>query len=286
VIAGEASDSDDRRTAQWRDRREPVQRARPATYSYLLDLDDDLAQGFDLRMRLVARHAVTAAVFAEGPGTCDLGPRLEAIGHGPGLLVLEGLLAVESRVGDRTAAELVGTGDLLQPSLGTGEAMLDTALTWRALWPSRFAILDGAFAERARPWPEISQTMLRRAGRRTWSLDVLRAIACQPRLEVRLVLLLWHLASRWGRVERSGIRLCLPLTHRLLGQLVGAERPSVSHALRRLARAELVTGSAGDLHLIGTVDHHLAFLVERTAAHDEPGSIAGLQERRRADAAS
>ena len=76
---------------------------------------------------------------------------------------------------------------------------------------------------------------------------MLRAITSQPRLEVRLVLLLWHLAARWGRVEPSGVRLSLPLTHRLLGQLVAAERPSISHALKRLAQAGLVTGATDDL---------------------------------------
>ena len=49
------------------------------------------------------------------------------------------------------------------------------------------------------------------------------------------MLLLWHLAARWGRVEPAGLRVSLPLTHRLLGQLVAAERPSISHALARLA---------------------------------------------------
>ena len=110
------------------------------------------------------------------------------------------------------------------------------------------------FAERVRPWPQIAERAVppRRAARRP-TLDVLRAISCQPRLEVRLVLLLWHLAARWGRVEPTGIRLSLPLTHRLLGQLVAAERPSISHALRRLSEAGLVTGTAGDWHLHGTV---------------------------------
>jgi CRP-like cAMP-binding protein len=55
-------------------------------------------------------------------------------------------------------------------------------------------------------------------------------------------------------------RLSLPLTHRLLGRLVGAERPSVSHALARLADAGLVTGRAGELHLRGMLDEHLAWL--------------------------
>ena len=92
---------------------------------------------------------------------------------------------------------------------------------------------------------------------------MLRAITSQPRLEVRLVLLLWHLAARWGRVEPASVRLCLPLTHRMLGQLVAAERPSVSHALKRLTQAGLVSGTAGDLRLHGTLRDQLEALLER-----------------------
>ena len=66
------------------------------------------------------------------------------------------------------------------------------------------------------------------------------------------MLLLWHLAARWGRVEPGGIRLSLPLTHRLLGQLVGAERPSVSHALARLSAPGSSPARADDWHLHGT----------------------------------
>jgi hypothetical protein len=59
------------------------------------------------------------------------------------------------------------------------------------------------------------------------------------------------------------VRLSLPLTHRLLGQLVAAERPSVSHALKRLAQAELVTGTADDLHLHDSLEYGLQELTER-----------------------
>ena len=235
-------------------------------YTYLLDADDDLAQEFDIRMRVAARQVATVRVLTAEAGPCDLGALFAAVGRGPGLLILDGLLAFETRVCDRTACELTGAGDILQPPFPRAEQLVEPSEAWRALWPTRFALLDHEFAERVRPWPQIALALLRRAGRRVADADALRAISCQPRLEVRLSLLMWHLATRWGRVEPSGIRLTLPLTHRLLGHLVAAERPSVSHALARLAHSGLVTGSACDLHLHGTLDDHLEALIERPSA--------------------
>lgn len=235
-------------------------------YTYLLDADDDLAQEFDIRMRVAARQVATVRVLSAEAGPCDLDPLFDAVGYGPGLLILDGLLVFETRVGDRTACELTGAGDLLQPPFPRAEQLVEPSESWRALWPTKFGLLDHEFAERVRPWPQIGMALLRRAGRRVADADALRAISCQPRLEVRLSLLMWHLAARWGRVEPSGIRLTLPLTHRLLGQLVAAERPSVSHALARLAHSGLVTGSACDLHLHGTLEDHLEALIERPSA--------------------
>lgn len=237
----------------------------PALYTYLLDADDDLAQEFDVRMRVAARQLATVKVLDAEVGECHLAPWFEAAGSGPGLLILDGLMGVEARVDNRTATELVGTGDLLQPDIRRPDDLLPRTDTWRALCPTRFALLDGEFADRMRPWPQIMQALLRRAGRRIADVDALRAIMCQPRLEVRLALLFWHLAARWGRVEPAGIRISLPLTHRTLGQVVGAERPSISHALGRLAQCGLVTGAAGDWHLHGSLEQHLECLIERTS---------------------
>jgi CRP/FNR family cyclic AMP-dependent transcriptional regulator len=234
-----------------------------ALYTYLLDSDGELAEEFDVRARIAARQLATARVLQVGIGECDLGPWFEAAGEGLGLLVLEGLLALETQVGDRTAAELVGPGDLLQPPGPTADQLLLRTCGWRVLRPARLALLDREFADRVRPFPQITRALLRRACRRPVELDVLRAITSQPRLEVRLVLLLWHLAARWGRVEPSGVRLSLPLTHRLLGQLVAAERPSISHALKRLSQAGLVTGTADDLHLHSSLEYELEALSER-----------------------
>ena len=124
--------------------------------------------------------------------------------------------------------------------------------SWTGRSRERVAALAADHARAAAPGRAVA-----RAGS-----NVQRAIAAQPRLEVRLALLLWHLAARWGKVEPGGVRLPLPLTHQLLGRLVGAERPSVSHALARLAHAGLVTGHGDEWHLHGSVEEHLASMIE------------------------
>ncbi len=230
-------------------------------YTYVLDADEGLAQELDLRGRIAARQLATAKLVQFAVGDGELGPWFEVARKGPGLLMLDGLIVFETCTGDRIAAELVGAGDLLQaPHLITDD-LLERTCHWRVLRPTRIAVLDGDFAVRIRAFPQLSRALLSRACGRAAELDVLRAISSQPRLEVRLVLLLWHLSARWGRVEPGGVRLSLPLTHRLLGQLVAAERPSISHALKRLAGAGLVTGPADDLRLHGSLGDQLKSLV-------------------------
>ncbi|HEY2438280.1 MAG TPA: helix-turn-helix domain-containing protein [Solirubrobacteraceae bacterium] len=252
--------------SRWEGRPKQARRpSSPSLFGYLLDLDDDLAEQLELRMRFSARQHATARLLDADTGACDLISWFGAVGNGPGLLIVDGLFAIDTCIAGRRTTELMGDGDLLQPPEPHEDEMVDCETVWRALNPTRLALLDSDFADRMRSWPRVLNALFRRAERRSAELDVLRAISCQPRLEVRLVLLLWHLASRWGRVEPAGLRLELPLTHRLLGQMVAAERPSISHALRRLSQAEIVTGSAGDWHLHGSVEEHLESLIERTA---------------------
>jgi CRP/FNR family transcriptional regulator, cyclic AMP receptor protein len=103
---------------------------------------------------------------------------------------------------------------------------------------------------------------------RSRTLAVNMAIAHYQRTDRRLLLLLWHLADRWGRVTPEGIRLPLPVTHQLLADLVAARRPSVSSGLQRLAREGLVS-RAGD----GWVLHG--------EPPDEAQQEAWLEDRRR-----
>ena len=239
-------------------------RERLGRYCYLFDVDDELAGGLDHRMRLVARSTAVARVEEISAGEFDLVPLLAQLRSGIGLLLIDGVVALDVQVGDRTASELVGAGDLLAPWTREDDVVLLASETFsRALVRTRVAVLDAAFAERIKPWPQILHGLLRRAVRRTMELNVHRAATCHPRADARIALLLWHLAERWGIVEPDGILVPLPLTHRLIGQLVGAERPSVSHALSRLAAAGLVTREPAGLVLHQTAAHHIACLVDR-----------------------
>ena len=101
---------------------------------------------------------------------------------------------------------------------------------------SLLALLDLRFAGRAAPYPEVTGALVGRAMQRSRTLVVNMAIAHYPRIDRRLLMLMWHLADRWGRVTPEGIRIPLRLTHQLLADLVASRRPSVTSALQQLGR--------------------------------------------------
>jgi hypothetical protein len=178
---------------------------------------------------------------------------------GLGLLLLSGVVARQARVAGRTATELLGAGDLLRPWDASQGDPVACEVAWRVLVAADVAVLDARFAARVRPWPQIASSLAGRVIRRADGLAVQRAIASHPRVDVRVSMLLWHLAGRWGRVQPdASVHLPLPLSHRLMGELVGAERPSVSHAVGRLSRAGLISRSGDGWSLRGTPDEHAA----------------------------
>ena len=62
-------------------------------------------------------------------------------------------------------------------------------------------------------------------------------VICQlPRVDQRVLAIMWLLAESWGQVTPGGVRLPLALTHETLGAMVGARRPTVTLALRKLSQ--------------------------------------------------
>jgi len=225
---------------------------------YVLDEDEGLARRVPPGIRPVARQLATAAVVLLPVGEQPLQRWYGAVADGgAGMLVLRGAFARAVHVAGRTATEIFGPGDLIRPwDVGRHESV-PREIAWTVLVGAELALLNEDFATRTRLWPEIFSALLARAEQRAEGLAVQRAIASHPRVDMRVAMLLWHLAGRYGVVQPDGsVRLDLPLTHRLLGELAGAERPSVSHALGRLTRAGLVARDRQELTLFGTPAAH------------------------------
>jgi CRP/FNR family transcriptional regulator, cyclic AMP receptor protein len=169
------------------------------------------------------------------------GLQADVMPGGIGLLVLQGLLTRHVRAGGRVGAELLGKGDLMRPWQAQGApAALSYTTRWRVLEPVVVAMLDGGVARRFARYPELTGQLVARTLERSRTLAINLAIVQQPRVNVRVHLLLWHLADRWGYQRSEGTALPLRLTHDVLADLVAARRPTVSTALSQLTKAELV----------------------------------------------
>jgi CRP/FNR family cyclic AMP-dependent transcriptional regulator len=206
----------------------------------VLQEDPDLASGVPPdRIEAATRASVTALLHA-GRGPWDAASDAGRTRGGHGLLVLDGLLVRHVGFGDRSAAELLGPGDLLRPFDHDGsEAALAFEATWVVLIDVRLAVLDQLWSYRMAPFPDVGIRLTGRAMLRARRLANTFAIAQQARLDARLHLLLWELADRYGRVHPDGVHLDLPLTHELLSHIAAARRPSVTSALARLAASGL-----------------------------------------------
>jgi CRP/FNR family cyclic AMP-dependent transcriptional regulator len=224
----------------------------------VLDADAGLAELIPEEQRRQARQATAAATVVAPAGSWSRGRNVDRARGGYGLLVLDGLLIRRVGIDGRFGAELLGPGDLLRPWQHEGDASLDAEWTWRVAAQTRLAVLDTRWTIRAAAWPQLGAELAGRALARSLRMAMAMAIAQQPRLEVRLWMLFWDLADRYGKVHSDGVHLDLPLTHEILSHLVGARRPSVSGALTRLAgegrvrrdgRRWVLNGSPMPLHV-------------------------------------
>jgi hypothetical protein len=200
------------------------------------------------------------------------------------VLIVEGLLGRELLADDVASLELLGPGDILRPwDESAGSELLEAVVRWSALAPTRLALLDHQLAVRLAGYPEIHDALLERFVWRSRRLAVLQAISQLNRVDRRILALLWHLAERWGRVTPGGVAVPLTLSHRMLGQLVGARRPTVSSAIGDLTRAgKLSRGPDGAWILtgppVGAPDARTSsFVAPRRAVLAPPRRVAAVR---------
>jgi CRP/FNR family transcriptional regulator, cyclic AMP receptor protein len=206
----------------------------------ILDEDPDLGAGLS-ETDLAAATAALVAPVIEITGT-----RWQPPAYDPqtsyGLLMLDGLIGRRLRVGRAVATELLSSGDILrpweeQPLWGLSEPTLE----WRVFQPSRLAVLGREVTTLIGRRPQLVVNFSGRLLGRVRSAAYLMAVSHQTRVEDRLLETLWYLASTWGRVTPRGTRIPFRITHEVLSEILGAQRPSVTTAFRSLMQQGLVT---------------------------------------------
>jgi CRP-like cAMP-binding protein len=147
------------------------------------------------------------------------------------LVVEDGLVLVTSvrpASTRRMIVALAGAGSFLLP-LGPGERLgplVDSSIT--AVRPDAYArLLALPGAARA-----IAEGLALELRERQDSLAQFSSVRHVERVREKLL----QLARSHGRVSADGIRLDLPLTHELVGEMVGSARETVTWAFGQLAR--------------------------------------------------
>lgn len=199
----------------------------------VLEHDADLRATIPAEQVEAIKGRLLAASARHDPGPWD-GSGLGEEGD-LGLLVLEGLVTRDVRIGATCSRELLGVGDVIRPwddEIALGPVGATTS--WTILEPTHLALLDTRFAVAAGRWPGLGNEIVRRVLRRSRWLAVRLAIGNVRGVHERVMMLLWHLASHWGRVTPEGTLVPLDLTHQLIADLIGARRPSVTTAITEL----------------------------------------------------
>jgi CRP-like cAMP-binding protein len=195
------------------------------------------------RLRQEAVSRLRAKALRIQPGPLDMGAIAPGGPGWAGLLVLDGLLVAHLDAGRAHVGWLLGAEDLVCP--WEMESGLTRDATWRALVPTRIAILDEDFAHRAAPVPGVMSELLFRLHRTSHWLLSKSLLVSSPVIEERVMFLFALLGERWGRVSSNGVALELRLTHALIALLVGARRPTVTATLNALEKKGIIKRSGG-----------------------------------------
>jgi CRP/FNR family cyclic AMP-dependent transcriptional regulator len=217
--------------------------------------DSDLAEVIPepRRAAAVAACRVPLVSAAEGAWTPPVGAPAGYLGF----LILDGICMRTFELMERRAVALLGPGDLIKP--WTRSRLWNDAEhgEWRFLSPVRLALLDRGFTAQLAQFPELGAELMERVFQLNRELVFNMAIASHTRIDTRLHLMLWQMASKWGRIRSDGVLLPVKLTHSVLSELVASRRPTITTALAELSQRGLVQRVEQGWLLLGDPPDHV-----------------------------
>lgn len=223
----------------------------PGSRIALLEAEPELARFMTPEEReAAAKSSVPITRIPRGP--VELPDLLDTAGAF-GALVLDGMLFGHHRVGEHAALRLLGPGDLLALPGSWSSVLPETTLSVAA--PATLALFGTELLLAARRWPRIVAGFHVRVVEQAERVAAQLVICQLPRVDQRLLAIMWLLAESWGHVTPAGTRLPLNLTHDAFGALIGARRPTVTLALGELMeRGAIVRQDQGWLLLEAPVE--------------------------------
>jgi CRP/FNR family transcriptional regulator, cyclic AMP receptor protein len=196
---------------------------------HLLEVDPDLAAFLSPEERQVAGR-LTAPIVVLPPGEFVLDEVLDEEVFA--FAILEGMILSRAAVAGQSALRLLGPGDLITRSGRGGTALL--RCTWDAAVESHVALFDDHLLGATKHFPRLVTGLQTRVAEQLERLSAQMVICQMPRVEDRVLAILWLFAETWGRVTASGTTVPLTLTHDTLGELIGARRSTVTLAVTHL----------------------------------------------------
>ena len=194
-----------------------------------------------------------------------------AIGGGRAFaaLVLDGMLLQPLRLGEHPGLRLFGPGDLLS-LVATSHSTLLAAGTCKATSPTRLVLFEREILLAARRWPLLIAGLHARGAEQSNRLLAQMMICQIPRVDERVLALMWLLAERWGHITPAGMRLPVVLTHGTIGGLIGARRPTVTLAVGELVDRGALLRQDGSWLLLERPSGATAGPEPETRATDDP----------------
>lgn len=197
----------------------------------LLEIEPDLAAVLSDEQQIEAeRFLLPVAAIDKGADVVGLLDESGAFGA----IVLEGMLIQTLQISEDPTLRLIGPGSFLPPAHPRLSVPVVSAQLFVPV-PTRLVLLGDQMLIAARRWPWIVSSLHARLLEHSERLATQLAICQLPRVEDRLMAMMWLLAESYGHVTPAGTRLRISLSHEVLGGLIGARRPTVSLALRKLA---------------------------------------------------